>query len=98
MPSPITNYAEQVLREEAERVAANKATLKGGKNSYANVHVDNDNDNDNVMGIAKVNLKDEDSFPALGKAKVKGKLFSSIFSLFNKFFNVLIFSFGSSLD
>ena len=84
MPSPIINYAEQVLREEAERVAALKAALKDGKNSYADAHVDNGA----VMGIAKVNLKDEDSFPALGNAKVKGKLFNSYKYLF---INLLIF-------
>lgn len=71
MPSPIFNYAEQVLREEAERLANLKQINQNSKNSssYASVHEEKI-----VIGVAKVNLKDEDSFPTLGKAKTNSKL------------------------
>lgn len=66
--SPSINYAEQVLREEAERLAKLKeeasmtTTIKQAKKEEEAV--------DKLKAsIAKVNLKDEEDFPTLGKAK-----------------------------
>lgn len=62
--SPSINYAEQVLREEAERVAQLKEVTKQVKKSSIS------EESEQVKNAnAKVNLKDEDDFPTLGKAK-----------------------------
>lgn len=59
--SPSVNYAEQVLREEAERIAKLKEEAAKKSSDYASKTA--------AGGVAKVNLKDDDSFPTLGKAK-----------------------------
>ena len=64
--SPSINYAEQVLREEAERIAklkeeaASSSTANKSSSFAAKIE---------PVAVAKVNLKDENDFPALGKAK-----------------------------
>jgi DNA-directed RNA polymerase alpha subunit len=68
--SPSINYAEQVLREEAERLV--KLKEEASKVASASEAVKQKKDEDNLKAsIAKVNLKDEEDFPTLGKAKGK---------------------------
>jgi len=69
MPSISSNYAEQVLREEAERLkqrdeaaAAASAASKTTK-SFNEIH------EATATTMAKVNLKDDNDFPTLGNAK-----------------------------
>ena len=66
-PVPTTaNYAEQVLREEAERIAELKKNA-----AAAQLAVNEAKKAAEVSKEVKVNLKDEDDFPTLGKAKGK---------------------------
>lgn len=65
---PSINYAEQVLREEAERLAQIKEN-SSSKISAAAVNAKKDETGRFAASIAKVNLNDEDDFPTLGKAK-----------------------------
>lgn len=68
--SPSISYAEQVLREEAERLV--KLKEEASKVASASEAVKQKKDEDNLKAsIAKVNLKDEEDFPTLGKAKGK---------------------------
>lgn len=70
--SPSINYADQVLREEAERLA--KLKEEASAVVSASVAYKNDKDEESLKSsIAKVNLKGEEDFPTLGKAK--GKVF-----------------------
>lgn len=61
-----TNYAEQVLREEAERIAELKKNAAAAQLAVAEAK-----NAAEVSKEVKVNLKDEDDFPTLGKAKGK---------------------------
>lgn len=79
--SPSINYAEQVLREEAERLV--KLKEEASKVASASEAVKQKKDEDNLKAsIAKVNLKDEEDFPTLGKAKGKNNHNFSIFTLY----------------
>lgn len=60
--SPSINYAEQVLREEAERIAQLKDLNQKKKSSIEETE-------QLKSSLASVNLRDEDNFPTLGKAK-----------------------------
>lgn len=86
-PAP-TNFAEQVLREEADRIAKLKEKVMLEKVTEALKA------NEVREEKGKVNLKDEDNFPTLGKAK--GILTSriNIYLLSIKFIN----SYHPSLD
>lgn len=66
-PIPVpTNYAEQVLREEAERLAKLKESAASAvKSTTAAKVVEGKEESSRV----EVNLKDENNFPTLGKAK-----------------------------
>ena len=65
--SPSINYAEQVLREEAERLAKLKEANSADSSSSASA--DKSTFSAKTEAVAKVNLKDESDFPTLGKAK-----------------------------
>ena len=67
MPPVSTNYAEQVLREEAERLAE----LKENAVSRMALEAKKAEEVKGETCRVKVNLNDEDNFPTLGK--VKGK-------------------------
>lgn len=62
--SPSINYAEQVLREEAERLAKLKEDA-----SVKQVKKETEIEDNLKTSMAKVNLKDKDDFPTLGTAK-----------------------------
>lgn len=62
--SPSINYAEQVLREEAERLAQLKE-YASAKQVKKEAEIEENLKN----SVAKVNLKDKDDFPTLGTAK-----------------------------
>ena len=68
VPAPL-NYAEQVLREEAERITKLKesAAAQLATETKRNTEVKEEKN-------VKVNLKDEDNFPTLGKANAKGNI------------------------
>lgn len=66
---PSINYAEQVLREEAERLAQIKENSSSKISAAAAVNAKKDETGRFAASIAKVNLNDEDDFPTLGKAK-----------------------------
>ncbi len=92
-PSSIINYAEQVLREEAERVAQLKEANQQVKKNL--IEEPEQLKSSNV----KVNLKDEDNFPTLGKAK--GILFSCclfliIFFVYSECSSMEPFYYGTS--
>lgn len=82
--SPSINYAEQVLREEAERIAKLKeeaaSNFAASKSTFAA----------KTETAAKVNLKDENDFPTLGKAK--GKIIISQSFKFNTLPLIIWFS------
>ena len=82
--SPSVNYAEQVLREEAERLAKLKEEAVAIKNVAEAVN--QKNAESLKSSIAKVNLKDEDDFPTLGKAKGMNQFFSVSLVLSINFF------------
>lgn len=87
--SPSINYAEQVLREEAERLAKLKEEASAVASSSASEAVKNRNDEESLKSsIAKVNLKDEEDFPTLGKAKGKGGFMRDMNYLFIDFYNL----------
>lgn len=89
--SPSVNYAEQVLREEAERLAK----LKEEAASTAVEAVKQKKGEESLKSsIAKVNLKDEEDFPTLGKAKGINES-CSIMLIFNTFD---FFSYNSGLE
>lgn len=70
--SPSINYAEQVLREEAERLAKLKEVASGvvsAAAAAANISSSAKENGEFASSIAKVNLKDDDDFPTLGKTK-----------------------------
>lgn len=86
--SPSINYAEQVLREEAERLARLKeeavaVKLSDEKSTFAA----------KTESIVKVNLKDDGDFPTLGKAKGKQRMFDFrlIFLFYINYFYILMF-------
>lgn len=72
--SPSINYAEQVLCEEAQRLAKLKEealAVTSGSDAFKN-----GKDEESLKSsISKVNLKDEEDFPTLGKAKGKGGIY-----------------------
>ena len=87
--SPSINYAEQVLREEAERLAKLKEEASVVANSSAFEAVKNRNDAESLKSsIAKVNLKDDEDFPTLGKAKGKGGFMRDMNYLFIDIYNL----------
>lgn len=67
--SPSVNYAEQVLREEAERLAKLKEEAAAAVASASEAVKQKKGEESLKASIAKVNLKDEEDFPTLGKAK-----------------------------
>ena len=87
--SPSINYAEQVLREEAERLAKLKEEASNVASSIASEAVKNRNDEESLKSsIAKVNLKDDEDFPTLGKAKGKGGFMRDMNYLFIDIYNL----------
>lgn len=90
--SPSVNYAEQVLREEAERLAK----LKEEATSATAVEAIKQKKGEESLkaSIAKVNLKDEENFPTLGKAKGINQS-CGIMLIFNTF---AFFSYNSGLE
>lgn len=90
--SPSVNYAEQVLREEAERLAK----LKEEATSATAVEAVKQKKGEESLkaSIAKVNLKDEENFPTLGKAKGINQS-CDIMLIFNTF---AFFSYNSGLE
>ena len=87
--TPSINYAEQVLREEAERLAKLKEEASNVASSIASEAVKNRNDEESLKSsIAKVNLKDDEDFPTLGKAKGKGGFMRDMNYLFIDIYNL----------
>lgn len=71
-PVPI-NYADQVLREEADRLANLKENAAAKFTAEAKKATEGREES-----RVKVNLKDEDNFPTLGKAKGKAYIVLTI--------------------